>query len=435
MLTEFKLHIKTHFELLHQKPFLLACSGGLDSVVLAHLCEQSKLDFHVAHCNFNLRDAESDGDALFTEKLSQLLNKKYYTTSFNTINYVNKNKVSIEMAARKLRYDWFAKIMAKNGLDILVTAHHADDDLETFLINLSRGTGIDGLKGIPAKTATIFRPLLPFTQEEILQFAKKENIAWREDSSNQDTVHLRNQIRHEVVPELKKIGPAFLKNFKKTQEYLTDSKAILDNHAEALKSRLFQQKNGLIHIYIEDLNALRPQKAYLHLLLKEYGFKAWNDISTLLTSNSGKEVRSKTHRLLKDRTSLILEELQTKSDESYVIEERQESVEAPIKMTLDWVDEVGLTANNTLYVDKDSLKFPLVLRKWKKGDYFYPLGMKGKKKLSKYFKDEKIDVISKDKQWLLCSGDDIVWVVGKRTDERFKVTATTKKILCLTCTE
>ena len=433
MLNEFKSHIKHQFELLTQKPFLLACSGGLDSVVLAHLCHQSKLDFHIAHCNFNLRGEESDGDAFFTKKLAKSLNIKFHATSFNTIDYVNKNKVSIEMAARELRYDWFAKIMTKNELEILVTAHHADDDLETFLINLSRGTGIDGLKGISAKTPSIFRPLLAFSQEDILQFAKKANLEWREDSSNQDTIHLRNQIRHEVVPELKKIGPAFLKNFKKTQKYLADSKTILDNHAEALKSRLFEHKNGLIHIYIEDLNALQPQKAYLHLLLKDYGFTAWDDISSLLTGMSGKEVRSKTHRIVKDRTSLILEKLQTKSDESYVIEEVQESVEAPVKMKIEKVDEVGRPANNSLYVDKDSLKFPLVIRKWEKGDYFYPLGMQGKKKLSKYFKDEKIDVISKDKQWLLCSGDDIVWVIGKRADERFKVTPTTKKILCLTC--
>ncbi len=430
MLTEFKSNIDKH---LYQKPFLLACSGGLDSVVLAHLCERAHLDFHVAHCNFNLRGKESDGDAIFVKNLASTLNKKYHITNFNTIDYVKKNKVSIEMAARELRYDWFAKIMKENALDFLVTAHHADDDLETFLINLSRGTGIDGLKGIPSKTDGICRPLLAFSQKEILQYAKKKKLQWREDSSNADTIHLRNQIRHEVVPQLKKIGPAFLKNFKKTQEYLADSKVILDNHAEALKSRLFHQKKGLIHVYIDDLNALQPQKAYLHLLFKEYGFTAWDDILALLTAMSGKEVHSKTYRLVKNRDSLILDKVETKYNKRYVINKEQESIEVPIKMSIEKVDDIGAQAKQIVYVDKDSLNFPLVLRKWEKGDYFYPIGMKGKKKLSKYFKDEKIDIVSKEKQWLLCSGNDIVWVVGKRADERFKVTPTTKKMVCLTC--
>jgi tRNA(Ile)-lysidine synthase len=433
VLSEFKTHIKNNFPGLFEKRFLLAVSGGLDSMVLTHLCLQQKLDFELAHCNFKLRGKDSDDDEKFVVSYAKKNNLKLYLSHFDTTGYVKKSKVSVEIAARELRYAWFAEIMNQNKLEILVTAHHADDDLETFLINLSRGTGIDGLKGIPAKTDSISRPLLPFSRAAILKYAKKENIAWREDVTNLDTVHLRNQIRHEVIPELKKISPSFLKNFKKTQEYLSDSKAILDNHAQALKTRLFSIENGLTRITIDDLLALQPQKAYLHLLFKDYGFTAWKDILGLLEGMSGKKVYSKTHRLVRDRNHLILEKLEAESDEYYYVKKDQMVLEAPIKLEIQHVKSIKRTSKNILYVDDASLKYPLVVRKWKKGDYFYPFGMSGKKKLSKYFKDEKIDIISKNKQWLLCSGDAIVWVVGKRADERFKVSDNTKKIIQFRC--
>lgn len=401
-------------------------------MVLTHLCRQSQMDFVLAHCNFNLRGDESDEDEEFVKNLAKKLNIKIFVTHFDTIGYMNKNKVSIEMAARELRYAWFAEIMKENRLELLLIAHHADDNLETFLINLSRGTGIEGLKGIPAKTSLIARPLLPFSREQILTYANDEKLAWREDSTNQETVYLRNMIRHEVVPKLKELHPTFLNNYQMTQSYLADTASMLSDYIALLKSKLWLVEKDVVKIKVTELLKLKPTKSYLHALFHDYGFKAWDDMEDLLSGMSGKEVRSKTHRLVKDRAYLLLQELDSKTDTRFLIQANDTTIEKPIRLIIAEVDTISETAENILYVDKSTLKYPMVVRKWEKGDYFYPFGMTGKKKLSKYFKDEKIDVISKQKQWLLCTGDDIVWVIGKRADNRFKVKAETKKIVKIT---
>ncbi|VAW10028.1 tRNA(Ile)-lysidine synthetase [hydrothermal vent metagenome] len=432
MLNEFKIHLKNNFSELSQTHFLLACSGGLDSVVLTHLSNQCKLNFSLAHCNFQLRGPESDADQEFVVELARGIRKKLYVTNFNTNNYINKYKVSVEMAARELRYAWFAELMSEHNIKTLVTAHHADDNLETFLINLSRGTGIDGLKGIPVKTDTIARPLLAFSRVRILAYANAENLKWREDSTNVETVHLRNKIRHNIVPLLKELHPTFLANFGTTQSFLSDTSLILDNHVKNLKSRLFVAEERLIRIPLKELSELHPQKAYLHALFRDYGFTAWGDILDLLSAMSGKEVRSKTHRLVKDRAHLLLTELGDNKSECYQIPENLSEMDNPVKLVIEDVEKIDETSKNILYIDKEALKYPLIVRKWKKGDYFCPFGMKGRKKLSKFFKDEKIDVISKEQQWLLCSENNIVWVIGKRPDNRFKVTKDTKNILKFT---
>ena len=432
MLAEFKTHIKNNFSNLLTGEFLLACSGGLDSVVLAHLCSAAKLNFSIAHCNFRLRGEESRGDEKFVQKLTQNLNKTFYVTHFDTMGYMNKNKVNIQIAARDLRYAWFAELMQENNLNTLVTAHHADDNLETFIINLSRGTGIDGLTGIPEKTETISRPLLHFSRAQILEYANTENLKWRDDTSNSDTKYLRNKIRHEIIPVLKELHPTFLENFKLTSSHLVDSSRILNTHIELLKSRCFEAFEDGYRISIAELEVLYPQKAYLHALLKDYGFTAWQDIVRLLNGLSGKEIRSKTHRLLKDRNYLLLVELRAEDIRSYDILEGQTEVRIPIRMDIEEVSSLQEQDKNILYVAKEALKYPLTVRKWEKGDYFYPFGMPGKKRLSKYFKDEKMSVIAKEKQWLLCSGEEIVWVIGLRTDDRFSVTENTKQILKFT---
>ncbi len=432
MLAKFQEHIENQFPELKVKKFLLACSGGLDSVVLAKLCHKIDLDFDLAHCNFNLRGAESDHDENFVKNFANDLGIRLFVNHFDTIGYVNKNKVSVEMAARDLRYAWFAELMKENTIDILVTAHHADDALETFLINLSRGTGIDGLKGIPSKTSVLARPLLPFSREEILSFAESTGLKWCEDSTNQDTVHLRNKIRHEVVPNLKELHPTFLDNFQMTQRHLADTSKLLSDYIALLKADLFQIETDFIRIPISKLVGLNPLKTYLFYLLSPYGFTAWNDIKDMLTGPSGKEVQSHTHRLVHDRDYLLLEELNIAEKGQFLIQKVTTEITTPINLVVSEVDSLEETSENILYVDKSTLKYPLVVRNWKKGDYFYPFGMTGKKKLSKYFKDEKVDVISKHKQWLLCSGEDIVWVIGKRTDNRFKVKPSTKQILRFT---
>ena len=390
VLEEFKQHIDTNFQILKDKTFLLACSGGLDSVVLTHLCHAIGLNFTLAHCNFQLRGIESSEDQKFVEKLAENKNVGIHVTIFKTVDYMNLNKVSLQVAARELRYAWFAKIMQENSIPTLVTAHHADDNLETFLINLSRGTGLDGLTGIPEKTDTIARPLFPFTREQIKAYAKKNAIVWREDKSNQETKYLRNKIRHTIVPLLKELHPTFLGNFLNTQAYLGQTAELVEN---------LIKENNIYKIEIAALQKLHPQTTYVYHLFKPYGFSDARSIMALCEALSGKEILSASYRLLKDREHLLLQE------------------------------ETGTAI---LYVDTDTLKFPLTVRKWKTGDYFHPFGMKGVKKLSKFYKDEKYSLIAKETQWLLCSEDQIVWVIGKRADSRFKVSGKTKNILKFT---
>jgi len=432
MVQKFKEHVAAAMPFLNGKKLLLACSGGLDSVVLAHLCKALKFDFALAHCNFSLRGTESDGDEDFVRELASTFEINVYVKQFDTEQYAEEQRLSVQMAARELRYKWFDELLQSKRYDYVLTAHHADDSLETFLINLSRGTGIEGLSGIPQVNGNVVRPLLPFSRNEIIEYAKSESIQWREDSSNTSVKYLRNKIRHEIVPGIKELNPTFLQNFQHTQHHLRQINDLVNNHLNELKSKLFQQRKDKVQIKIAELQKLQPLDAYLYGLFNGYGFSEWSDVKDLLTAESGKQVFSKTHRLIKDRQSLILAKIERKESEAFEIHSDKAIDELPIKISLEDVETFEKQGQNVVFLDKEKLNFPLVLRNWKKGDYFYPFGMKGKKKLSKFFKDEKMDLISKEKQWLLCSGDDIVWIVGRRADERFKVDDSTMKILKIT---
>ena len=429
MLANFKNHIEDNFPNLLQEKFLLAASAGVDSMVMIDLCATLKLDFAVAHCNFRLRGTESDADEKLVSDVAVGYDKFIFVTHFDTIGYLNKNKLSLQVGARQLRYEWFADVMSEIGIKTLVTAHHADDSLETFLINLSRGSGIDGLSGIPEKTDFISRPLLQFSRQQIFDYAKAKGLQWREDASNKDTKYLRNKIRHQLVPTLKELSPNFLDNFKSTQKYLSQTAEIVKERVDYLKNNLFFKKNNVVHISIEELDKLHPLEGYLYALFQEYGFTETKDLVQLTKTISGKELISKTHRLIKDRGELLLTEITIENNVEYALEADQIELSIPISLTIEEVEKLGEIGEHILYVDKDALNYPLTIRNWQNGDYFHPLGMRGKKKLSKYFKDEKIDILTKEQQWLLCSQNEIVWVIGRRADERFKVTDKTKKIL------
>ncbi len=429
MLDQFQDHIRLHFSELLSQPFLLACSAGLDSSVLVDLCQRSNLNFSIAHANFQLRDEDSLSDALFVRNLAEKYKKSFYLRDFDTAGYSKRNKVSIQVAARALRYHWFADLLQEHGLSYVVTAHHADDALETFLINLSRGTGIKGLGGIPAKTGTIARPLLVFSRTVIMDYAKKHQVEWREDRTNAEKKYLRNKIRHDIVPSLKELHPTFLDNFLKTQHYLSDTVAVMEAHATEIKGRLMKQADGNTVIPIAELSQLKPIGAYLHLLFHAYGFTAWTDIEKLLHGQNGKEVRSGTHRLIRAHENLLLSPIMSSDHTEYSIHEGDSVVQAPITMTIDSSQYSPEMNASTLYLDKNTLKYPLTVRKWQKGDYFYPSGMQGKKKLAKYFKDVKMDRLSRERQWLLCSGDQIVWVIGRRADRRFLARPKSKEIV------
>ncbi|MFD2565583.1 tRNA lysidine(34) synthetase TilS [Aquimarina rubra] len=437
MVQKFKAHIEGHLSFLKERKLLIACSGGLDSIVLTHICDVLDLEIGIAHCNFKLRGKESDEDEKFVLEIANRLRVPYFVTNFETEKYAKDHKLSIQMAARELRYNWFQEIVMEYQYDYVLTAHHKDDNLETFLINLSRGTGIDGLTGIPEINKPYVRPLLPFSRNQILEFAKKNKITWREDSSNQNTKYLRNKLRHQVIPELLAINPNFLQNFETTLNNLKQTNTFVKNQVDRVRNDVFEYSElGTIRIPIHKLQQYDDPKTYLYFLLKDFGFTAWDDIFQILTAQSGKQVFSPTHRLVKNRGYLLLcPIIEDVSDRIYKIPEEENMIIIPSGMIkLKEVSDVSNTDLKTIYLDKEKLKYPLIVRKWKEGDYFYPLGMKGKKKLSKYFKDEKLSLLAKERVWLLCSGDEIVWIINYRADNRFKISPETKNILKVTIT-
>ncbi len=432
MIEQFQNHINTRFSFFKNSRLLIAISGGIDSVVLTHLCHQLKLNIALAHCNFNLRGDESDADEDFVLQLAEDLDLEVFIESFDTKAYAKEHKLSTQMAARDLRYHWFQELKNQLQFDYILTAHHADDNLETFLINLSRGTGLDGLTGIPEINGVVVRPLLLFSTQDIEGYAKEHKIKWREDSSNASTKYLRNKLRHDVIPVLKEINPQLLQNFQTTLNNLNDTSDIVDDSLNAvLKRAIVTIDVNTLKFKISEFKTLKNPKAYLHEFLKDFGFTEWNDVVNLLDAQSGKQVFSSTHRLLKDRDYLILTNV-TLNEDSQVIQIAEDDTNIQIPsgvLHFNQVDAIAATKPNILYVDKARLNYPLFVRKWQEGDFFYPLGMHGKKKLSKYLKDEKVSLIEKENIWLLTSGDSIVWVIGKRADNRFKVTEQTKQIL------
>jgi tRNA(Ile)-lysidine synthase len=411
--------------------FLLACSGGMDSMVLWALCRDADLHFEVAHCNFGLRGAESDRDADFVQEMGEKWNSKVHVKNFDTVSYSSINKQSLQESARVLRYAWFRELLAKQRLVYTLTAHQANDQLETFLINLIRGTGLEGLSGIPAKAEGIRRPFLPFERDEIHAYAQAQKIPWREDSSNTEDKYLRNRLRMSVIPDLKKADARVLGNFEKSLNFLKGSRDLVRNHISHLRADIFQQEGEMIRIPLHALNALNPVEAYLYELFQPYGFKDWKALQRLIDGVSGKEIRSGSHRLLRDRTDLLLRPVKTPRRALHTIYPKPETEDEDFPLRLRKVSQMEETGSNVLYVDLETLKEGLHVRKWEQGDYFYPLGMSGRQKIAKYFKDHKFTLYEKEDQWILCSGSAIVWLVGHRPDERFKITSKTKQILKL----
>ncbi|MDB9913151.1 tRNA lysidine(34) synthetase TilS [Flavobacteriaceae bacterium] len=433
MLINFKNHISNTFPALKGKRILIACSGGLDSVVLSRLFKELNYDISLAHCNFSLRGKESDEDENFVILLADKLSIPIFNKKFNTKAYKIKHKLSIQVAARQLRYQWFAEVCAEHSFDYLATAHHLDDDLETFLINLSRGTGLKGLIGIPLINDKIIRPFLNFPRADILQYAKENNCPWREDSSNQTSDYLRNKLRIEVIPRLKEVDHNLLNGFHQTQKYLNDSMALVNDYMTLIKNLVVSETEDGFEIDVLKLQDLPNTNALLYELLAPFGFTAWDDLSDLLTAQSGKQIFSESHRILKNRKSLLLVENNfVRNKATYTIKESDTGIDIPINLKIERVDKILGYTPSIVYLDVQKLSFPLQLRKWREGDSFYPFGMKGKKKLSKFFKDEKLSLIAKEKTWVLSSGNQIVWIVGMRSDHRFKVENQTKKILKIT---
>nr|WP_315156952.1 tRNA lysidine(34) synthetase TilS [uncultured Flavobacterium sp.] len=424
-------HIDKEIPYLNHKKLLLAVSGGLDSMVLLHLFQELKFDIAIAHCNFQLRGVESFGDQKFIQEYADANGVPIYATQFDTEAFAKDYKLSTQVAARALRYNWFYELLEEENFDYILTAHHADDNLETFLINFTRGTGLEGLTGIPVQNDKIIRPLLFLTRNEIEDYAKENEIQWREDSSNASDKYVRNKIRHHLIPILKELNPNFMASFLKTENYLQQSQSMVEDASSMVYQQVAREEGDQVHFDLNKLMQLPNYQSYLYQWLKEFGFTAWDDIYDLVSGQSGKQVFASGYRLLKDRDSLIVCPVNEEEiDAEFHIAENQTEVNIPLKLTLCKVSDISIESNKTIFVDADQLVYPLVVRKWKTGDIFMPFGMNGKsKKVSKLFKDEKLSLIEKENTWMLCSGEQIVWVIGMRADHRFRTVNATKNIL------
>jgi len=422
-------------------PVLLAVSGGIDSMVMLHLFHDCRLKFGVAHVNFQLRGKESDDDESFVKAAAENFKAKFYSNHFNTKEYANDKKISLQMAARELRYEWLEKVRKENGYHRIVVAHHLDDSIETALINMFRGTGIHGLKGIAAMNDKIVRPLLCFYKEELKHYAEQNNISYREDSSNLTVDYDRNKIRLEIIPAIEKHFSAFHKTFSENISKWKDAALIYDQTFKKIKKQFIEQRGDEFWISIPKLKLNQAYKTILFELLSEYGFNSdqVSQIADSFESESGKIFLSASHRIIKDRKHLIISAVSTTSVSEMLIHETDEQINAGklfLKISDRTPKEFSIPKDSSVScLDKKELEFPLVLRKWKKGDYFYPLGMKnlpagrqGKKKISNYLVDRKIPLPEKENIWVIESNRRIACIIGERIDERFKVTSSTETI-------
>lgn len=431
MIKKLKEKLNLSFPFLKEKRLLLATSGGLDSMVMVYLLHELKYNVAIAHCNFQLRGTESFEDQIFVQNYANLHAIPFFTTQFDTKSFAETNKLSTQVAARELRYNWFYELLEKAPFDYILTAHHANDNLETFFIHLLRGTGLDGLVGIPVQNDKIIRPLLTFSRDEIFSFATEHKICWREDSSNSSDKYLRNKIRHDLIPLLMEMNSNFLTTFDKTQSHLQESKVLVEEASSLFYDKVATRIGEEIHFDLIQLKTRSNYNAYLYQWLNKYGFTAWEDIYDLVDSQSGKQVFSAQFRVVKDRDRLTVSLKNEKdANEQYIINETQKEVNLPLKMAFSTPKGLLISKNTAIFVDEDKLQYPLVLRRWKQGDVFQPYGMGGRsKKVSKFFKDEKMSLLEKENCWILCSNNQLVWIVGIRQDERFKIEPTTKNKL------
>lgn len=429
MLDQFKQHIAQKFPEIFNGKTLLAVSGGVDSMVLLHLYFALKLDFAVAHCNFQLRGTQSDLDEKLVADFCIKNNIPFFVERFDTMQIVEARKLSIQIAARELRYNWFKQICIDQNYQFIATAHHLDDQAETFLINFTRGTGIDGLVGIPEKNENIIRPLLSFSREDILKYAIENEIAWREDQSNASTKYLRNKMRHLVLPVLKEENAEFLKSFQNTLNHLKQTQLLANDAVAFFEKECVKMKDEELEIDLEKTENFNNKKHYLLQILKRYGFSSIDEIEKICISDAGKVLKNDQYTILKDRKKLIIFEEKSISNNIFYIKSKDDVLNLPFLMNISEVEtEEFNTDKRTIFVNSNLLKWPLVLRRKQTGDCFQPFGMNGIKKVSKFFKDEKLSKIQKYNTWILENGDGkIIWIVGLRADDRFKITSNNQK--------
>ena len=439
MLTEFLKYQKEVIENSPEDSVLLTVSGGVDSMVMMDFYIRANINFTVAHCNFQLREEESERDMNFVTDRCKAASVTYYIKRFDTQKYAKDNKISIQMAARDLRYKWFEELRNQYHFNYIATAHHLDDQAETFFINLIRGTGIAGLHGINPKKEHLIRPLMFITRAQIEQYAMENGVAFVEDSSNASDKYLRNYIRHNLLPLFTNQNTNFITNLARTIVNIADIEQAFKLHAKTLFKSMLEIKGNTIILDIDKLLEINNLKPYLSEFLTQYGFNeaSIGDVyDSLNTDKSGLRFFSEDYRLLKDRNELVITPL-THGDEEdttdFFIIDEDFIAELPIEISFEVQNNTPAFNSNShfAYFDKKKVNFPLVLRHWKKGDVFYPFGLNGKKLISDFFIDNKFSIAQKEASWLLCSGEEVMWVVGHRSDNRFRVDENTQEILIL----
>jgi tRNA(Ile)-lysidine synthase len=435
MISALHTSIKNHQ--LDGKRFLLALSGGVDSMVLAHLFLQSDNYFEVAHCNFQLRD-DASKDAALVERWCAQHAITLYTTQFDTEAYMKEHGLGVQEAARNLRYTYFNGLLEENSLNYIVTAHHADDNIETVLFNICRGTSIKGVCGMSVLQSTVFRPMLSKSKADIILFAKENNIEWREDLSNCKNNYTRNFLRNEIIPRLESQFPNVKNKLLGTINRLAEAEEIYTTEIKKrIKKLLFQTGSSSYKVPIRKLQQQQPLHTVIYELFSPFQLKEKQipELLKLLTAKPGSRLETKTHIFILHRNHIVIEEINALQKQHYLIEGNKGSVQLPNGI-LSW--EINEKVPSQFNKDKDvvcldarSLQFPLLLRRPRIADYFYPLGMNKKKKLSRFFIDNKLSLLDKERQWVLENEKKITWVIGLRIDERFKITKSTKKVLHL----
>jgi len=437
MIQRFINYINSNHLFVKDETILVGVSGGIDSVVLLDLLDKAGYSVAIAHCNFRLRGAESDGDEKLVDGLARKYDVPLFKTAFDTADYARENKISVEMAARELRYNWFEMIRSTHHLDYIAVAHHRDDQLETFFLNLSRGTGLTGLTGMHPVNGKIIRPLLFASRQEIEIYRHENSLDFREDSSNQCTNYQRNKIRHTLLPVMDELNPSFRSGLIKTMGFLDDVSKIYDQAILQTWERVaFRQDNGFL-ISIAELKLLNPVTTYLFEFLKPYGFNnvVVNEIVSSLEGISGKQFSSPTHRIVRNRDSLILTPLLPENRKQFYLEEGIGELLFPVHLNIKVIPKDNKfkipDSQFVACIDTDTILFPLIIRRWQQGDYFKPLGMSGLKKISDFFIDSKLSLPEKENTWILANGEQVVWIIGRRLDDRYKITSNTQKILKL----
>jgi tRNA(Ile)-lysidine synthase len=439
---QFKQHVRQE-NLFHAgDKLLLAVSGGIDSVVLAELCIQAGYPFSIAHCNFKLRGKESDRDAQFVKSLAEKYGVEYFSKEFDTQDYAAKNKLSIQEAARELRYNWFEELIQNPKLSIqnLLTAHHANDNIETVVMNFFRGTGLGGLKGIDAKSGRLIRPLLIFSKQQLIDFANENKLEFVEDSSNKSSKYTRNLFRNEIIPAIEKVFPGVTQNLFENIERFREIHNLYQFTTGRLIDKLVKISGDERRVPVKQLMEF-DNRALIFQLIYPYGFteKQVAEVEKLASAESGKFIQSpdKRYRIIRHRQWFIISPVNSAEVDHFVIETEGQTRcgEKNIAITRSaYSSQLIPDSLNIAMLDAKDLSFPMVLRKWKAGDYFYPLGMRKKKKLARLFIDLKLSKAAKEKVWVLESDKKILWVVCHRIDERFKITEKTKEVLKITFT-